>query len=204
MIIVPPSLSPQPGGSFRRVTTTFACAIAALVALVTAAAAAAPAIRPGDRIAIMRDGRFVQVGTPAEVVMQPADDYVANFVRDVPRSHVVPVDAVMGPAGNGPFAGEVESGSKIREAVGLVAHSDLPVRVVRGGKRGVIPQRLAPILERLHLDLSAWMELMHHAGAFHGSAFGNVAARAREAVRRGARWIVDVTCGLYGTTHPAT
>jgi len=77
-------------------------------------------------------------------------------------------------------------------------------RVVRGGKRGVIPQRLAPILERLHLDLSAWMELMHHAGAFHGSAFGNVAARAREAVRRGARWIVDVTCGLYGTTHPAT
>ena len=40
----------------------------------------------------------------------------------------------MGPAGNGPFAGEVESGSKVREAVGLVAHSDLPVRVVRGGK----------------------------------------------------------------------
>jgi len=92
------------------------------------------ALRLGDRIAIMRDGRFVQVGTPAEVVMQPADEYVANFVRDVPRSHVVPVDAVMGPAGNGPFAGEVESGSKIREAVGLVARSDLPVRVVRSGK----------------------------------------------------------------------
>ncbi len=92
------------------------------------------ALRLGDRIAIMRDGRFVQVGTPAEVVMQPADEYVANFVRDVPRSHVVPVDEVMGPAGDGPFAGEVKSGSKIREAVGLVAHSDLPVRVVRDGK----------------------------------------------------------------------
>ena len=92
------------------------------------------ALRLGDRIAIMRDGRFVQVGTPAEVVMQPADEYVANFVRDVPRSHVVPVDAVMGPAGNGPFSGEVESGSKVREAVSLVAHSDLPVRVVSGGK----------------------------------------------------------------------
>ena len=76
-------------------------------------------------------------------------------------------------------------------------------RAVRGGKRGAIPQRLAPILERLHLDLAAWMELMHHAGAFRGSAFGHVAARAREAVRRGARWIVDVTCGLYGTTHHA-
>ncbi len=92
------------------------------------------ALRLGDRIAIMRDGRFVQVGTPAEVVMQPADEYVANFVRDVPRSHVVPVDAVMGPAANGPFAGEVEAGSKVREAVSLVAHSDLPVRVVRDGK----------------------------------------------------------------------
>jgi len=76
-------------------------------------------------------------------------------------------------------------------------------RCVRGGKRGAIPQRLAPILERLNLDLAAWMELMHHAGSFHGSAFGSVAARAREAVRRGARWIVDVTCGLYGTTPTA-
>jgi len=76
-------------------------------------------------------------------------------------------------------------------------------RCVRGGKRGAIPQRLVPILERLNLDLAAWIELMHHAGSFHGSAFGSVAARAREAVRRGARWIVDVTCGLYGTTHHA-
>ena len=43
------------------------------------------ALRLGDRIAIMRDGRFVQVGTPEEVVGTPADDYVRNFVRDVPR-----------------------------------------------------------------------------------------------------------------------
>jgi len=81
-------------------------------------------------------------------------------------------------------------------------------RVVRGGQRGAIPHRLAPILERLHLDLAAWLELMHHGGAFHGdafhgSAFGNVAVRTREAVRRGARWIVDVTCALYGTSQHA-
>src|SRR6476659_6631674 len=42
------------------------------------------ALRLGDRIAIMRDGRFVQVGTPEQVVGNPADDYVTNFVRDVP------------------------------------------------------------------------------------------------------------------------
>jgi glycine betaine/proline transport system ATP-binding protein len=92
------------------------------------------ALRLGDRIAIMRDGRFVQVGTPAEVVLEPADEYVANFVRDVPRSHVVPVDAVMAAPSDGPFAGEVPSGTKVRDAVHLVAHSDLPVRVVGDGR----------------------------------------------------------------------
>ena len=59
------------------------------------------ALRLGDRIAIMRDGRFVQVGTPQEVVTEPADDYVRNFVRDIPRSHVVPVEAVMSPPQRG-------------------------------------------------------------------------------------------------------
>ena len=53
------------------------------------------ALRLGDRIAIMRDGRFVQVGTPEIVVVEPADEYVENFVRDVPRSFVVPVEHVM-------------------------------------------------------------------------------------------------------------
>ena len=91
------------------------------------------ALRLGDRIAIMRNGRFVQVGTPAEVVLNPADEYVANFVRDVPRSHVVPVDAVMAPPSEGPFAGEVDADTKVRDVVALVAHNDLPVRVVRDG-----------------------------------------------------------------------
>jgi len=91
------------------------------------------ALRLGDRIAIMRDGRFVQVGTPAEVVLQPADEYVANFVRDVPRSHIVPVDAVMAPPSDGPFSGEVSADTKVRDVVAMVAHSELPVRVVRDG-----------------------------------------------------------------------
>jgi glycine betaine/proline transport system ATP-binding protein len=90
------------------------------------------ALRLGDRIAIMRNGRFVQVGTPAEVVLEPADEYVENFVRDVPRSHVVPVDAVMAPPIPGPYAGAVDADTKVRDVVGLVAHSDLPVQVMRG------------------------------------------------------------------------
>ena len=43
------------------------------------------ALRLGDRIAIMRDGAIVQLGTPEELVGSPADEYVANFVRDIPQ-----------------------------------------------------------------------------------------------------------------------
>jgi len=75
-------------------------------------------------------------------------------------------------------------------------------RVVRGDKRGAIPAHLPPILERLELNLSAWMDLMQGSGAFRGSAFGSIAARAREALRRGARWIVDRTRGLYRDPVP--
>ena len=58
----------------------------------------AEALKLGDRIAIMKDGKFVQVGTPEEVVGDPADDYVADFTRDVPRAHVLTVRTVMQPA----------------------------------------------------------------------------------------------------------
>jgi glycine betaine/proline transport system ATP-binding protein len=44
------------------------------------------ALRLGDRIAIMRDGRVLQVGTPAQLLLQPADAQVAAFVRDVNRA----------------------------------------------------------------------------------------------------------------------
>ena len=87
------------------------------------------ALRLGDRIAIMRDGRFVQVGTPAEVVLEPADEYVRNFVRDVPasatscrstRSWATPA------TGRSPARSLL--GTKVRDVVDCVAHSELPVR----------------------------------------------------------------------------
>ena len=89
------------------------------------------ALRLGDRIAIMRDGRFVQVGTPAEVVGAPADDYVRNFVRDVPRSHVIAVEDVMSaPVGEVAGRATVAVGTKIRDVVRQVATSDQPIFVV--------------------------------------------------------------------------
>ena len=96
------------------------------------------ALRLGDRIAIMRDGRFVQVGTPEAVVVEPADEYVENFVRDVPRSFVVPVEHVMRDIdGSTQFCGSVALGTKVRDVVPLVAHSELPVQVLDADGRQV-------------------------------------------------------------------
>ncbi|WP_354026300.1 quaternary amine ABC transporter ATP-binding protein [Conyzicola nivalis] len=52
----------------------------------------------GDRIAVMRDGKIVQIGTPEEILTDPANDYVAQFVQDVDRARVLTAASVMEPA----------------------------------------------------------------------------------------------------------
>ncbi|MCH6264736.1 MULTISPECIES: quaternary amine ABC transporter ATP-binding protein [Neobacillus] len=53
------------------------------------------ALKLGDRIAIMKDGVIVQIGTPEEILANPADSYVANFVQDIDRSKVLVASHVM-------------------------------------------------------------------------------------------------------------
>lgn len=53
------------------------------------------ALKLGDRIAFLRDGAIVQIGTPEEIIKNPADDYVAKFVQGVDRSKVLTVGDVM-------------------------------------------------------------------------------------------------------------
>lgn len=55
------------------------------------------ALKIGNHICIMKDGEFVQVGTPAEIVTRPADDYVREFVKDVPRGRVLTAAAIARP-----------------------------------------------------------------------------------------------------------
>ena len=52
-------------------------------------------MRLGDRIAMMRDGRIVQIGTAEEILTDPANDYVAQFVQDVDRARVLTAGDVM-------------------------------------------------------------------------------------------------------------
>ena len=55
------------------------------------------AVRVGHRIAIMRDGKVIQVGTPEEIVVSPADNYVADFVKGISRLKVVQAKSIMQP-----------------------------------------------------------------------------------------------------------
>ena len=53
------------------------------------------ALKIGDRIAIMKDGWIVQVGTPESILVEPADDYVKAFVENVDRSNIVTASSIM-------------------------------------------------------------------------------------------------------------
>jgi len=55
------------------------------------------AIRIGNRIAIMKDGEIVQIGTPEQIIMAPANDYVAEFVKDISRLKLVSAQSIMRP-----------------------------------------------------------------------------------------------------------
>lgn len=94
------------------------------------------ALKLGDRIALMRDGRVVQLGTPEEIVARPADDYVREFVRDVPREQVLTVRTAMRPGGCGApdHPGALAPDAVVAEAVRAVARSGRPACVVEDGR----------------------------------------------------------------------
>jgi glycine betaine/proline transport system ATP-binding protein len=108
------------------------------------------ALRLGDRIAIMRDGAIVQLGTPEELVGSPADDYVANFVRDIPRTHVLTLRWIMRDPKPGEETGgpELPVTTKVNDAVPMAASTDGPIRAVENGRCVGIVDRVS-ILEAM-------------------------------------------------------
>jgi len=81
------------------------------------------AIRLGDHIAIMKDGRIVQIGTPEDIVMAPADDYVADFVAGVSRLSLVTAARIMEPI-NG-SGGELNAAPQVAPSATLDALVDI-------------------------------------------------------------------------------
>ena len=96
----------------------------------------AEALKLGDRILIMRDGEIVQIGRPDEVVGQPADDYVREFVSDVPKSHVLTLRWVMRPVTDQVTADApvLQSNVIVREAARAVLAHQGPVKVAEGDR----------------------------------------------------------------------
>ncbi|MFO7942142.1 MAG: glycine betaine/L-proline ABC transporter ATP-binding protein [Bacillota bacterium] len=91
------------------------------------------ALKLGDRIAIMNQGRIVQIGTPKEIVTEPADDYVASFVRDVDRLKILSaVDAV------GPDIPVLPSETSLNRAWDILSESSIPYCVVTGSRGNLI------------------------------------------------------------------
>ncbi|MEO3431546.1 betaine/proline/choline family ABC transporter ATP-binding protein [Inquilinus sp. CAU 1745] len=95
------------------------------------------ALTLGDRVAVMKDGRFAQVGRPADIVLNPADDYVAAFTQDIDRGRVLPVrTAISRPQpeearqalSNG--AASIEGGRPLHEVFAQVSDTPTPVVVV--------------------------------------------------------------------------
>jgi glycine betaine/proline transport system ATP-binding protein len=91
------------------------------------------ALKLGDRILIMRHGELVQIGTGDELVGAPADEYVADFVSEVPRADVLTLKWVAKPGDTDPNEGPVLPATMVvREAIPTVVASAGPVRVVDG------------------------------------------------------------------------
>jgi glycine betaine/proline transport system ATP-binding protein len=90
------------------------------------------AVKMGDHIAIMKDGEFVQVGTPEDVVAHPADDYVRDFTEDVPRYKVLTARSVMKAGAGASINGlkRVPVDTRLDELIPLTATSDEPLAVV--------------------------------------------------------------------------
>lgn len=114
------------------------------------------ALRLGDQIAILRDGEVIQQGTSQDIVLRPADDYIANFVKEVNRGRVIHVDAVMTPvaANHAVNGATVFSGSSIGDAMKLLAHgsaSDVTITDPAGKPLGTVDlKRLAAAVVSSH------------------------------------------------------
>ncbi|MER8804978.1 betaine/proline/choline family ABC transporter ATP-binding protein [Mesorhizobium sp. M0998] len=105
------------------------------------------AIRLGTRIAIMKDGRFVQVGTPEEIVTEPADEYVADFVKGISRLELVTARKIMKPMPNTPSTtphngATVAATEKIGAIIELATHHNGDITVMDDNRPvGMISRR---------------------------------------------------------------
>lgn len=110
------------------------------------------AIRVADRMAIMRDGKFVQMGTPEELIFNPVDNYVAQFSREVPRTRVLKAHQIVEPPnGDTGDIPEVESETSVEKLLPILAENPRGVLVKDDSRQplGIItPEGIVQSLSR--------------------------------------------------------
>jgi glycine betaine/proline transport system ATP-binding protein len=82
------------------------------------------AIRLADRIAIMKDGAIIQIGTPEQLVLNPATDYVEEFTQGIPRAKVLSAGAIMRDVDGDSFAGTVRADVAIETQLDAILNAD--------------------------------------------------------------------------------
>jgi|TARA_B100000959_G_scaffold164926_1_gene172877 glycine betaine/proline transport system ATP-binding protein len=109
------------------------------------------AVKVGHRVAIMRDGKVIQIGTPEEIVMKPEDEYVADFVKGISRLEVVKANSIMKPIDEfnrdyGPISDDairVKESDVLSGLIEKLVSSKKPVVIIdsKGQDIGAISQR---------------------------------------------------------------
>ena len=102
------------------------------------------ALKLADKICIMKDGEIVQIGTPAEIVLKPANDYVRDFVGNVPLANVLCAKDIMGqPSDVGGTHPQVAEGTVLEDAIKLFDEHTEVVDVVN--TQGAVVGSLHPL-----------------------------------------------------------
>jgi len=112
------------------------------------------ALRIGDRIAILRDGALVQQGTPADILLNPADDYVRAFVRDINRGRALTLQAIA--ATSDKPVSKAEAAPGISDDTSL--EDALHTLVLSGKRKAVVEHDGEPVGEITIEDISQAMQ----------------------------------------------
>ena len=96
------------------------------------------ALRVGDSIAILRDGEMVQQGDPQSIVLEPADDHVADFVKDINRGRVIKVGTIMRPPTDEAVGPAVDADTLLEDVARLMADAQSGWARVTGASGQVV------------------------------------------------------------------
>ena len=110
------------------------------------------AIRLADRIAIMKDGAIIQIGTPEQLVLNPATDYVEEFTRGIPRAKVLSAQALMVEAGDYDFAGQVPAEAAIDTQLDQILNADRDAVFAVNNEQG---ETIGALTRQIVVDLLA-------------------------------------------------